>query len=197
MVQQNPPLSRERQLALTRLVNGILQSGRLFHPQRSQFSAAIYQDIYDEVLQELLLYICQNIHKYEPERGSVMTWVNILLSQRFFKQVVQKRFRQQRVPKMTVTNLYHLAQPESEPHLTEILKKYIDSDPEHLFKQKHIANYPAVNFQALVQRRISGKSWKNISAEFGINISTVSTFYYRCIRKFSSKLKEYCINHVI
>jgi hypothetical protein len=56
---QHPPLTQGRQLALRKLVNGILKSGGLGRPQSGQFSGA-YQDIYDEALQELLLYICEN-----------------------------------------------------------------------------------------------------------------------------------------
>lgn len=197
MAQQHPPLSRERQLALTKLVNGIMQSGKLFHPLRSQFSAAVYQEIYEEAHQELLLYICQNIHRYDPERGSVMTWVNFLFSRRFFQEAIRKIFYQQRVPQILVTDLYNFVESESEPDLTKRLKEYINSDPENLLKRKYMASYPVVNFQALAQRRISGKTWKKISAEFGIKIPTISIFYYRCIKNFSSQLKEYCMKDVI
>lgn len=71
--QQFPPLSPKRQLALRKLVNGILQSGKLCYPQQGKFAGA-YQEIYDEALQELLLYICENIDKYNPLRASVMGW---------------------------------------------------------------------------------------------------------------------------
>ncbi|NMF65492.1 sigma-70 family RNA polymerase sigma factor [Brasilonema octagenarum UFV-OR1] len=196
IAQQYPPLSRERQLALTRLVNGIMQSGKLFHPQRSQFSAAIYQEISQEAHQELLLYICQNINKYDPERGSVMTWVNFLFSRRFFPQAMREILYQQRVPQILVTDSYNV-EPESEPNLPERLKEYINSDPENLLKRKRMAKCPVVNFQALAQRRISGKTWKKISAEFGVKIPTISIFYYRSIKKFSSQLQEYCMKDVI
>ena len=84
LAQQYPPPTQGRQLALRKLVNGIVQSGRLGRPQRGQFSGS-YEDIYDEAVQELLLYICQNVEKYDPERGSVMALVNVLLDRRFFK----------------------------------------------------------------------------------------------------------------
>lgn len=197
IAQQHPPLSRERQRALTKLVNGIMQSGKLFHPLRSQFSAAIYQEISQEAHQELLLYICENIDKYAPERGSVMTWVNFLFSRRFFPQAMREVLYQQRVPQNLVTDSYNFVEPELQPNLTERLKEYINSDPDNLLKRKHMAQCPVVNFQVLAQQRISGKAWKNISADFGIKIPTISIFYYRCIKKFSLKLKEYCMKDVI
>ncbi|HEY9665547.1 MAG TPA: sigma-70 family RNA polymerase sigma factor [Coleofasciculaceae cyanobacterium] len=191
--QQHPPLTHGRQLALRKLVNGIVQSGRLCRPQRGQFSGS-YEDIYDEAVQELLLYICQNIEKYDPERGSVMAWVNVLLERRFFKEAIPKILGKPNLQKMTLSDLDNLAQAEETESLTEILKECVESDPDNLFKKEYLQNYPAANFQALLQRRILGKSWKEISAEFDINIKTISSFFYRCVNKFSSKLKEYCMN---
>jgi DNA-directed RNA polymerase specialized sigma24 family protein len=189
--QQYPPRSWERQIALTKLVNAIVDSGNLWRPSRSQFSG-IYQDIYNEARQELFLYICQNIDKYEPERANVMAWVNFLLERRFFKDAIRKFYEHPSVVKVTNTYWENLPQAEEEKDLREILKEFIDLDPEDIFKNEHIEECPQANFQALVQRRIWGKSWKEIAAEFEIKISTVSSFYYRCINKFSSQLKEYC-----
>jgi len=190
--QQHPPLTQGRQLALRKLVNGIVQSGRLGRPQRGQFSGS-YEDIYDEAVQELLLYICQNVEKYDPERGSVMAWANVLLERRFFKEAIPKILGKPNLQKMTLSDLDNLAPPEETESLTEILKECIELDPDNLFKKEYLQNYPAANFQALLQRRILGKSWKEISAEFDINIKTISSFYYRCVNKFSSRLREYCL----
>ncbi len=195
--QQSPPRSPGRQIALTKLVNGIVRSGRLCYPQKSQFPDQLYQDIYHEARQELLLYICEKIDKYDAERGSVMTWVNVLLDRRFFKDAIRKIQAQQRIKKITLTDLDNLiASPEEPPDMTEILKKFIESDPEDIFKKEHIEKCPKANFQALATRRMSGKSWKDISGEFAIKIPTVSSFYYRCVNKFSLKLKEYCGNEL-
>jgi DNA-directed RNA polymerase specialized sigma24 family protein len=193
--QQHPPLTHGRQLALRQLVNGILQSGRLCRPQQGQYSG-VYQDIYDEALQELLLFVCQNINKYDPERGSVMAWVNTLLARRFFREAIPKVLSQQNFRVMTLSELDNLAAPEETETLTEIFQQCIESDPENLFQKEHIENYPAANFQALVKRRIAGQSWKEISADLEIKVSTVSSFYSRCLNKFSSKLKQYCIDNV-
>jgi DNA-directed RNA polymerase specialized sigma24 family protein len=152
-----------------------------------------YEDIYDEAVQELLLYICQNVEKYDPERGSVMAWVNVLLERRFFKEAIPKILGKPNLQKMTLSDLDNLAPPEETESLTEILKECIESDPDNLFKKEYLQNYPAANFQVLLQRRFSGKSWKEISAEFDINIKTLSSFYYRCVNKFSSRLREYCL----
>lgn len=64
--KQHPSLSPQRQLALNRLVNKILQSDSLSHPQRGSWSPNLYEDLYNEALQKTLLEICQKIDSYNP-----------------------------------------------------------------------------------------------------------------------------------
>jgi hypothetical protein len=197
--QQYPPLTQTRKLALTKLVNAIVCSGKLCHPQSGHYPASLYQDIYNEALQELLLYICQNIHKYDATRASVITWVNFLLERRFFPEAIAKILNPKIPNQQSITqfpDLDILASKEEPINLTEIVKDCIESDPDNIFKKKHIENCPRANFQTLALRRISGKSWKDISAEFDIKLQTVSSFYYRCVSEFSPKLKEYCSNDI-
>ncbi len=196
IAQQQPPLTKGRQLALTKLVNEIVQSGRLCHPQAGKF-IGIYEDIYDEALQDLLLYICQNIDNYNPQRGSVMAWCNVLLERRFFKEAIPKILDKQDLKKMSLSELDNFTLPEEPPVLTELLRECIEQDSDNIFKKEHIENYPRANFQNLALQRIWGKSWKEIAAEFDLKISTVSSFYYRCLTKFSAKLKECCIEQGI
>ncbi len=191
--QQHPVLTQERQLALRRLVNGILYSGRLCYPQRGQFASA-YEDIYDEAVQELMCYVCQNIHKYEPERGSVMTWVNVLLERRFFREAIPKVIGQQHVKRIAVSELNNIAFSTESPTSTELIRECIEIDSDDLFKQEYIEHKPTANFQTLALQRIAGKSWKEIAAELDINASTVRSFYSRCVTKFAEKLRAYCID---
>ncbi len=195
--QQYPHLAEQRQLALTKLVNTIVQSGRLYHPQRSQFSGDVYEDIYNEALQELLLYICQNIDKYNPERGSVITWVNVLLERRFFKEAVRKYFGHKNVTNITDADLDNLASPEEPQDITKILIECIKLDPEDIFKKEHIRKYPQANFQALAKQRILGKSWQEIAVEYNLSISTLTSFYYRCLNRFADKIKTYCQDYAL
>ncbi|MBD2000119.1 sigma-70 family RNA polymerase sigma factor [Leptolyngbya sp. FACHB-541] len=194
--QQHPPLSPERQSALRSLVQAILRSGRLCRPQQGKFSG-FYQDIYDEALQELMLFICQHVERYNPERGTVMAWVNMLLERRFFREAIPKVLGRQDVQRVTLSDLDNLTAPEPQETLTEKLKACIDQDPEDVLKAEYIKDHPAATFQVLLQRRILGKSWKEISAEFDLKIPTVSSFYYRCLTKFSTRLKEYCTHDAI
>ncbi|MGH2415127.1 MAG: hypothetical protein ACRDEA_15835, partial [Microcystaceae cyanobacterium] len=165
----------------------ILHSGRLWHPQKDPF----YQDIYDEARQNLMLYICQEIERYNPERASVMAWVNTLLYKRFFREAIAQARNNPVKTKLTLSNLQALALSEQTPLKSEQIREFIELDPEDCFKNEWIENHPEANFQVLLRRRIVGDSWKNISADLGTPISTLSSFYQRCLQKFTFKFKEY------
>jgi DNA-directed RNA polymerase specialized sigma24 family protein len=195
LAQQHPPLTQGRQLALTHLVQTILKSGRLCRPHQGQFLHR-YEEIYEEAQQELLFYVCQKIDKYDPERAGVMAWCNFLLERRFFIEAIPKVLDKQGIQKMTLADLDNFALPEAPPVLAEVIKECIESDSENLFKNTHIENHPEANFQALSKQRLEGKSWKEISEEFGIKIPTISSFYYRCLNRFASNLKECCRNNL-
>lgn len=189
--QHYPPLSRERQSALRQIVTGIVQSGRLCRPQKGKFSGA-YEDIYAEALQELLLYICKSIEKYSAERGTVMTWANMLLERRFFREAIPKVLGKPDMRRVNLADLENVAAPQATTTLTDRLKEMVEADPENLFKSAHIRNHPDATFQALLKGRLSDQSWEAIATEFGTSVSTASNFYYRCLTKFLPKLKEYC-----
>jgi DNA-directed RNA polymerase specialized sigma24 family protein len=196
LAQQSKPQTKQRQLALTQMSDKILQSGHLSRP-RSHRNLRNYEEIYNESVQELFLYICEKIEKYEPERGSVLAWCNTLLERRFFKMAAQKLARKSNIQEITSFELDNLALLQEPPFLSEIVKECIEADPDNLFKKEQIKDCPQANFQALASRRIAGKSWKEIAQEFNLNMSSLSTFYYRCIEKFAAKLKEYCRDRVI
>jgi hypothetical protein len=78
------------------------------------------------------------------------------------------------------------------PSLSQEVIQCLEEDPEGIFKEAHIGNNPAANFQFLAIKIVTGYSWKEISAELGgIKIPTLSSFYYRCLTKFAPKFKEY------
>jgi hypothetical protein len=194
MAQQYPRLSLERQQNLTRLVNGILRSGRLCRPQHGRFFG-IYEEIYAEACQNLFLYICQSIEKYDPKRSSVMAWCNVLLDRRFFKEAIPIVLDQPCLERVSQYTLDHLSISVEAPTLTELLQECIESDPANCFQQEHIRDHPEVNFQALAIRRIAGRRWREISAEFGISIPTLAGFYQQNVVKFSDTFKKYCSEH--
>ncbi|MBN3905597.1 MAG: sigma-70 family RNA polymerase sigma factor [Nostoc sp. NMS1] len=189
--QQYTHLTKEKRIALTRLINAIWESDKLVHPYKGQFQL-VYEDIYDEAVQNLFFYLCQdnNINKYDPERGEVMTWVNMLLTKRFFPEAIPKVIGKGNEINLESSHWENI--PSSQPlSLFEEVREFIESDPELIFCKEHIKGHPEANFQAIAQRRCSGISWKEISAEWGIGITSLHNFYQRCLIKFATKFHEY------
>ena len=191
VVQQHSYGTLERRIALTQLVNEIWQSGRLCHPYRGQFQE-VYEDIYDEAVQSLFFYICQNdnIRKYDPERASVIAWVNMLLTRRFFPEAIPKVIGKSNEISLENSDLelLDLSKPLS---LVEQVRQCIEDDLEGIFRNEHIKGHPKASFQAIAIRRYCGVSWKEISTEWNIGIQTLNNFYQRCLKRFAPKFRDY------
>jgi DNA-directed RNA polymerase specialized sigma24 family protein len=75
--------------------------------------------------------------------------------------------------------------------LFERVRECLEEDVGNIFKQAHIRNRPDANFSAIALARFSGKSWEDISAEFGIPLPTLSRFFQRSCEKFRSQFRQY------
>ncbi|MGG6293991.1 sigma-70 family RNA polymerase sigma factor [Leptolyngbya sp. AN02str] len=192
----HPPGSAKRQRSLTQII-------RLATPKLWRESTPHYQD----ALQQTWIFFCQNIceaktgQQYDPERGSVTTWLNAYLRRRlqdFFidtqKQQATTVSSQTRISRSgeagevidPIDNLP--ANPDVPPILEGVLRWATEDTSEEL-RQVFVEGHPQVNCQTLILRRLPPESsWKDLSAEFGLPISTLSSFYQRqCLprlRKF-------------
>lgn len=198
--QQQPPKTKQRQQALTKLLSAMQQSGMLTRPYRGYFQG-FYEEIYAEALQKLFCYLCERIDEYDSQR-EVLQWANFLLKKRFFIEAartimpsVHKSRNSRPITRLSLDDLDKNHPLEINlnlaPSLSQEVIEFIELDPEGLFKSTHISHQPTANFQFLAMKIIAGYSWKEISLELGIKIPTLSSFYQRCLTKFSSKFKEY------
>lgn len=199
--QKEPKGSRARQRALSELINALLSSRKLTRPRQGQFRG-LYEDIYAEALQRLFSFICDRIDDYSIQKGEVLQWINFLLSRRFFIEAsrdylptVYKGVDARSVKRLT---LEHLNQsnpielnPQLIPSLSQEVKACLEEDPEGLFESASVTDRPQANFQYIAIRRLEGYSWQDLSTEFEIPAPTLSSFYRRCLVRFSPKLKVY------
>lgn len=186
--QSHPLLSRERQQALTDLIKTVLRSQSLWYPSKEQF----YQEVYDEAIQNLWLYVCQEVDRYDTELGSVMAWLNMLLRRRFYREALVQFTNYYWKKANDLERFYPQFIPvENSPLLSQRLQECIELDPEGIFQSEHIENNPKANFQELLKRRLSKESWSDISKELGIGVSTLSNFYQRCVKKYQQKFQDY------
>lgn len=200
VAQSHPPRSRERQRSLTRLMIQLHQSKKLLRPQRHLFQG-FYEEVYAEALQRLNIYICDRIETYSPDKGTVLQWVNFLLSRRFFNEasreflpVLPRGLDPKTVKRLTLDDLDHyMVLNVNDPNhqsLAQQVYRYIDHDPRGVFQSTYIADYPQATFQAIALRRLDGYSWQEISQEWSMPISTLSSFYQRCLKKFTDQFRE-------
>jgi hypothetical protein len=199
--KQHPLLSPQRQLALNRLVNKILQSDSLSHPQKESWSPNLYEDLYNEALQKTLLEICQKIDSYNPEHP-VMAWVNYLLDKRL-RDVVKKYLNQgltniqQSNQKQRVISLNELEDSlisEEQPLSDwQLLQQFLEEDPENLLRNEYIRGHPQASFQYIaIARLVEEKTWEEISTELNnMSIQTLCSFFHRRLRKLMPYFQKY------
>lgn len=193
---KHPPGSPDRQKNLTRIIRST--SGKLWRE-----STPYYQD----ALQQTWIYFCQNIcekttgERYDPSRGSIVTWLNYYLRRRLqdsqiarqqdFSRTAMGKVRSTRSGEQeSVTDpIENLAAAPDVPPILEDVRTWAEVDRTGELQRTHIEGHPQVNCQTLILRRLPPEtSWKELSEEFGLGVSTLSSFYQRqCLprlRKF-------------
>lgn len=192
----HPPGSPMRQKKLTQII-------RLTAHKLWKENVAYYQD----ALQQTWVFFCQNIcenktgDRYNPDRGTVATWLNAYLRRRlqdFYideqKQKAQKASDQRRTSRSgevgdVVELIETLPASPDVPPMLDAVKLWAEADPQGALQSTYIEGHPTLNCQVLILRRLPPEtSWKELSEEFGLSISTLSSFYQRqCLprlRKF-------------
>lgn len=183
----HPPGSPARQRHLTKVIRVV--SGKLWRE-----GVAYYQD----AVQQTWVYFCKNICiKYDPNLGSVSTWLNAYLKRRLqdFYIDTQKRrvneisaWQDKDGDVVDVTAGLVDERGDVEP-IWDKVKTWAEEDATGELQKLHIEGYPQVTCQVLILRRLlSETSWKALSEEYGVPIPTLSSFYRRqCmprLRKF-------------
>ncbi len=72
-------------LALTQLVDEILRSRKICRPLLGQPLSGVYQQIYEQVRQQLMRDVGEKLNQYSPKQMPVRTWVNTLQHHAFRK----------------------------------------------------------------------------------------------------------------
>ncbi|AFZ19664.1 hypothetical protein [Allocoleopsis franciscana] len=188
---KHPPGSAARQRNLTKIIRVI--SSKLWRE-----NTPYYQD----ALQQTWVYFCQNIcegntgRAYDPERGSIVTWLNFYLKKRlhdfYTKQIQDGNNIVSPKSDDSADNsdpLENIASEPDVPPLLEQVKQWVEDDADGELRSIYIANRKDVTAQVLILRRLPPEtSWKDLATEFNLSVSTLSSFYQRqCLprlRKF-------------
>ena len=184
---QHPPGSLERNSGLTKLIQIIIRSGKLWHS---------YDSFYEDALQQTWLYLCRNLceantgKQYNPEKSQVITWLNSYLKYRllsFQQEIKQKKQREIAPPRISeeqITDpIQQLPAPPEIPPIFEKTLDWVQKDFDGELSSVHIKNRPDITCQVLILRRLPPPTdWKTLEAEFNCSYSTLANFYQRQCR---------------
>lgn len=181
---RHPPGHRLRQRALNQIVR--LTTPKLWRD---------YSPYYNDALQQTWLYFSNNIclgktnttHPYDPEKGTVVTWLNAYLQRRLqdgFTETIDWRKRYSSLSARDrdtgeEREIDLVAAAEIPPILDQV-QTWAETDATGQLRSLHIEGHPDVTAQHLILRRLPPETpWKTLSAEWGLGISTLSSFYQR------------------
>lgn len=187
------PNSSDRQRSLTQIIRLIMKSGKLW-----QDNVPYYED----ALQQTWIYFCRNFceattgDQYDPNRSSVITWLNAYLKRRLQDGRIQEQEKLARTASGAILEKDELIDPVETlagaaeiPPILETTRQWVQTDPDGELRRIHIQGHPKVTCQVLILERLPPETaWKTLSAQFNLSISTLTSFYRRqCIprlRKF-------------
>ena len=199
--QQSPSKSSQRRVAISQLVTEIYRSPKLGHPQKGSWSVNFYTDVYHEALQKTLLEVCQKIELYNREYP-VMAWVNFRLNKQLINAIDDRRKKgitnipkKQQKEAICIPNLANLEEQISVKNLADdesLLRQFIERDPERLMAAEFIQNRPFLTFQVIAKAKfIEDCSWTEIAAKFDVAPTTLSSFFYRRLKKLMPYFQKY------
>lgn len=179
-----PPGSAQRQRGLTKIIRGLNE--QLWHS---------YEPYYADALQQTWIYFCRNLCEattgrvYDPQVARLTTWLNAYLKRRLqdFK-IAEIRHRQTTVSNTvrgkdgdgSLDRIDSLPASPDIPPLLEQVRAWAKKDADGSLRKAHISKHPTVTAQLLILERLPPEtSWKALSAEHGISIGTLSSFYQR------------------
>ena len=196
--QQHPAQSRQRNRALTKLIEVVGRCHRLVRPYRESWPPLIYEDLYNEAYGKTLEYICQNIDNYYPEKP-VMAWVNQILKFRF-SDVVDRHMNEKKrrelpslddlednLEKWLSEKFQHSEEARMMRELREEwreLRELIEEDPDHLFRMVSLRGRPDLTWQVIALAKLDGETLDIMSQRLEVSISGINGFFNLNLRRF-------------
>ncbi len=192
--------SPQRQSNLDQLIRQLLASGKLW--RKADIPEVDYQDI----LQKSWIYLCCNLCEastaalpYDPQRSSILTWINAYIKMRVLDyrleldRIKQERIFRKRLENGTVLDpLALLPAPAEPPPILQEVLAWLERDSAVLARV-HLRNHPDINCKALILRRLppNGTAWKQLAQEFGVAESTLQGFYrQKCLPRLQEAGKH-------
>lgn len=180
----HPRGSKERNKRLNEMIWRIQQSGKLWRD--------VGVPDYEDALQQTWLYFCRNLceattgDRYDPQRASVMTWLNAYLKARLDDRRLAAYFDNNVKAKPMLSKDGELLDPlefiqarPDPPPILEDIREWLEKEGCHL-RRIHLRDRPDINCQVLIEHRLPPETaWFVLAQGFGVAIATLSNFYQR------------------
>jgi DNA-directed RNA polymerase specialized sigma24 family protein len=201
IAKSHPPGSRGRILAVTRLLNAIERSGKLYCQGRHDYPPEVYHD----AMQEVRAYIFRLIDRYDPSGAQLMTLVNQKLNHQFKDAI--KKFQKERPQNLSLSQelgggdsdatktLEDIISAEEEIYLSDQVRQIIEDDPETAFQSKCIKGRPEANFQAIALHLLDHHNMRDLARLWDIPEQTLYSFFRRCCQNFKPLMAKYLSEH--
>lgn len=196
-----PPKSRARQRALAKICGLLRQPGLLRRRANTR------EDIWIEARQAILVYICEKIDNYDPQKGtSFLAWVNTHLKWRQQDLETGRNNPEYIYLEEYLSNMSNEAGARSSweerleqndvnsEFISVKLKDLFEEDPGNKFAAAHVKGHPDITFQTLVLRGLYGTPYREMAEQTGVSISTLSSFYQRKLAEFTPYIRDYLMN---
>ncbi|WP_413166853.1 sigma-70 family RNA polymerase sigma factor [Capilliphycus salinus ALCB114379] len=164
-----PPESVERRQRLNQIIRKIMRSGKLWRES---------SDYYNDALQETWEYCCEHLEEYDPERASVITWLDNHLKKRLrtwrdrkYRQLNRQISPSHTEPDFTDPIERIAAEPDIQPALEiwEETTEWVNNDPERVLSKTCFRNCPHINCQVLFLKRFPSETpWNDIASDFDL-----------------------------
>lgn len=142
--------------------------------------------VYNDALQQTLEYFCRHVDDYNPELGSVVTWLNVHLRWRLIDLSRPGRelpFSQFEPYDDGTSPFVDIPDPINRTAITilEEVQAWAATDASGALKTIHMKKYPHVTAQFLILQRLppAEVSWQCLSTILGVKVSSLSAFYER------------------
>jgi hypothetical protein len=156
-----PPKSRQKYQKINEIYLLVNESGQLWREHK------LY---YEDALQEMWGYCCQNLHEYDSTQTQVITWFNRHLKNALARYRHNEEIRNKKIYPLINKPLSHR---DIEPSLDlwEETAKWVKNDPDQVLRSIHFPDHPEITAQVIILRRLPPDipAWKEIAQEFNLN----------------------------
>ena len=148
-----------------------------------RFSLRLIQDesIAEEVTQDVFLALLGHADRFDPERGSMATWLCGIARRLVWKQL---RFRQRDLASPPEEELDEIASTEDDPFVTMSRKQAV------LAVERGIGELPAALREVIVLCELEEMNYQDAASVLGVPVGTVRSRLHRAKHRLALLLKE-------